>query len=57
MSDLYITFNEAYDAPTQLQTIQKLAHAANYFKTQYATIVDMYLDYTDSDDFYFERGL
>lgn len=57
MSDLAIMFDEAYDAPTHLQTIQKLAHTAKHYKTTYATIVDMYLDYTESDEFYFQRGL
>jgi hypothetical protein len=57
MSDLAIMFDEAYDAPTHLQTIQRLARTAKQFKTTYATIVDMYLDYTDSDAFYEERGL
>ena len=57
MSDLMICFDEAYDAPTRLETIQRLAKTAKHYKTTYAAIVDMFLDYTDSDSFYAQRGM
>lgn len=57
MSDLAIMFDEAYDKSTKLETIQHLARAARHYKTTYANIVDMFLDYTDSDIFYAQRGM
>lgn len=57
MSDLYIMFDEAYDAPNFKECVSKLENIASHYKIPLIDVIDQYNDYIDSDQFYFERGL
>ena len=56
MSDLYIQFNETYDAPAA-ETISRLSAIAMSYKISYDSVVDAYYEFIDSDQFYIERGI
>jgi hypothetical protein len=56
MSDLYIMFNETYDAPLQERNDRLIAIAA-HFKVRWIKVVVAYFEYIDSDAFYAERGI
>ena len=56
MSDLYIMFDEAYDAPAnELKT--RLQAIRDRWNLSFAEVVEAYFDYIDSDQFYYERGM
>jgi hypothetical protein len=56
MSDLYIQFDETYDAPVA-ETLSRLAAIASQYKITYDMVADAYYEYLDSDQFYIERGI
>ena len=57
MSDLYIMFDEAYDSATPDLRNDKLEAIAKHYKIALVDVQDAYCDYTDSDQFYYERGI
>lgn len=57
MSDLYIMFDEAYDAPTLWQRTYKLMEIAKRYQIDLNQLFDAYGEYIDSDQFYIERGI
>jgi hypothetical protein len=57
MSDLYIAFDEAYDAPTPFERYARLISVAKQFKISYEMVADAFDDYIDSDMFYAIRGM
>ena len=57
MSDLYIMFDEAYDAATIQERAKRLLDVCNRWKLNMAEVVQAYNDYIDSDMFYAERGM
>ena len=57
MSDLYIMFNEAYDAATYELRFEKFAQICKHFKLELSNVLATYLEYIDSDQFYAERGM
>ena len=56
MSDLYIMFDETYDAPIQ-ERASRLNKIAEHYKIALSAVEDAYFDFIDSDDFFIERGL
>jgi hypothetical protein len=56
MSDLYIQFDETYDAPVA-ETLSRLSAIARAYKITYDAVADAYYEYLDSDQFYIERGI
>jgi hypothetical protein len=56
MSDLYIQFNETYDAPLA-ETLSRLSAIATRYKMTYDMVADAYYEFIDSDEFYIERGI
>ena len=55
MSDLYIMFDETYDAPKNEKAKRLLAIATKY-KLTIRQVIEEYNNYIDSDQFYYERG-
>ena len=56
MSDLYIMFDETYDAPIQ-ERASRLNKIADHYKIALSAVEEAYFDFIDSDQFYFERGM
>ena len=57
MSDLYIMFDEAYDAATPDLRTTKFEAICDRYKLTLNQVTDAYFDYIDSDQFYYERGI
>jgi hypothetical protein len=56
MSDLYIMFDETYDAPIQ-ERASRLNKIAQHYKIALSAVENAYFDFIDSDEFYIERGI
>ena len=50
-------FDEAYDAATPDERTTRLEAICNRYKLTLNQVTDAYMDYIDSDQFYYERGM
>lgn len=57
MSDLYIMFEEAFDAPTAVETNKRLRAICDRWNLTMAQVRPAFMDYIDSDLFYINRGM